>query len=374
MNKILVKLPRANSAQYSIRIIENLPHNLKKLLPAKNSFSSLVIITDHRVKKLYGQTLSQELQQQGYKVLLFSFPAGEKYKNYQSKINLENQMLRQACDRNTLILALGGGVVGDLAGFIAATYMRGIQFIQVPTTLLAMVDSSVGGKTGIDTPYGKNLIGAFWQPQMVIANIHFLQSLSQKHLINGLIEAIKIFITRDAKSFYYVQKNLSDILQKKPKHLQTIIQRAVKLKTKIVQHDEKETHERAVLNFGHTIGHALEKISDYKILHGYAVAYGILLEAKIAQLLGFLAEENYLMIQTLFTRLGIQAKHLAQFNIQKIIQATKLDKKIKAGKVQYVLLKNLGEIVKQQKSVVHPVEDQIVKNAYLAMRSQNYVR
>ena len=181
-----------NTVNYPIRVgeyIANIFYFLKK-----KSFYKIVIITDHTVKNLYGLYLQKILKQSNYDCFLFSFPAGEKYKTHQTKQKIENTMLRYQCDKNTFIISLGGGVVGDLAGFIAATYLRGVDYIQIPTTLLAMVDSSIGGKTGINTIYGKNLIGAIYQPMGVVIDINFLKSLSEKNRINGLIEAIKIFL------------------------------------------------------------------------------------------------------------------------------------------------------------------------------------
>ncbi len=196
---IMMNIPASKAFTYPILVASDLLAHPEKWLPTDWQKKRLVIITDDNVNKIYGKHLSTILEQA--KPLLLSFMPGEKSKNSQIKLNLEQRMIQAHCDRDTLILALGGGVVGDIAGFIAATYMRGISYIQIPTTLLAMVDSSVGGKTGINVPQGKNLIGAFWQPTCVIADMNCLSTLPQVHLINGLIEAIKMFATSDAKLF-----------------------------------------------------------------------------------------------------------------------------------------------------------------------------
>ena len=328
------------------------------------NFSTVVIITDHYVAKLYAENLEQLLKQAGYNTLLLTFPAGEKSKNSRSKSKLEIKMLEHGCDRNSLILALGGGVVGDLAGFIAATYMRGISYIQVPTTMLAMLDSSVGGKTGIDTPQGKNLIGAFWQPIAVIADLSCLQTLPQKHLINGLIEAFKMFLTSDATNLHYLQKNLNLILYGDKKILSQLIYQAITLKANIIKNDERENSQRVVLNFGHTIGHALEQITGYKLLHGYAVALGILVEAKIAQLMGLLKPKHMMFIQTFLSHLHITTHALKEFDVYEVIQRTRLDKKNRCGCVHYVLLNDFGSVCTIKQQFSHPVADEIVKHAF----------
>lgn len=364
MKQLSVKIPEKPEFSYPIRIGQDLLIKLKTWLSNSAKYDRVVIITDNQVKKYYGKILVDQLTQEGCQTLLLTFPAGEKSKQQKTKQYLEEQMLQKRCGRNTLCIALGGGVVGDLAGFVAATYMRGIPYIQIPTTLLAMVDSSVGGKTAIDTPYGKNLLGAFWQPIAVIADLSCLKTLSQQQLINGLIEALKMFLTSDAKSLQYAIKHLDKILAYDQTILQNIIYRAVTIKADVVEKDEKENNLRMILNFGHTIGHALEQTRDYKILHGIAVAYGILIEAKISESLGILSSKNYLMIETLLAKLGIVGKALRKMDIDKIIQATKLDKKVKTGKARYVLLKDLGKVHTVKNIFAHSVSDEIVKEAF----------
>jgi 3-dehydroquinate synthase len=322
------------------------------------------IITDDNVNKMYGEILASALKAPN--LLLLSFLPGEKSKNRQTKQYLEEQMIQNHCNRETLILSLGGGVVGDMAGFIASTYMRGISYVQIPTTLLAMVDSSVGGKTGINTEQGKNLIGTFWQPVSVVVDINCLLTLPQTHIINGLIEALKIFMTNDKDTFNYASHNIDHIVHKDIAFLKNIVERAIKLKVDIVSHDEKENRERLTLNFGHTIGHALEKITDYTLLHGYAVALGILVEAKISQLSGFLSCEEYQVIQSLFFKLNIsgrQLKNLKNMNCDDIIRAAQYDKKSKKNTVRYVLLKKLGEVYNEDNIFAYPVPEAIVKKA-----------
>ncbi|MFN7095810.1 MAG: 3-dehydroquinate synthase family protein, partial [Burkholderiales bacterium] len=240
------------------------------------------------------------------------------------------------------------------------------------TTLLAMVDSSVGGKTAVNTPYGKNLIGAFWQPQLVVMDTLTLTSLPQELVINGLIEALKVFLTSDAKSFYYANRYLNQILAADKAKLQSVIKRAVKIKAEIVRTDEKEENLRMILNFGHTIGHALEKLSNYTILHGYAVALGILVESKMAVLAGHLSLTNYTIIAELMRKLGISGARLTQFNINAVVDATLGDKKNKAGQVYCVLLTNIGTVyLDQGQKVATPVSEELIHTALTELINSN---
>lgn len=363
ITQIEVTCKKVFAPSYLIWIGKGLLKNCSSWMP--KNFSTVVIITDDSVEKLYASTLEATLKKDGYNTLLLSFLPGEKSKNSRLKSQLEEKMLEHGCDRDSLILALGGGVVGDLAGFIAATYMRGISYIQVPTTLLAMLDSSVGGKTGIDTKQGKNLIGAFWQPIAVISDLKCLKTLPQEHMINGLIEAIKMFLTSDVNSLNDLQKNLNLILSCDEKILSNLVRLAVAIKADIVKNDERECNQRAVLNFGHTIGHALEQLTDYQLLHGYAVALGLLVESKISQLMGLLEPKHVLFIKTLLNRLSITTHELNKFDVNAVIQRTQLDKKKRSGCVRYVLLNDLGSVYERENKFSHPVPDEMVKRAFL---------
>ena len=254
MHDLLMTIPAQSETVYPIKIGEQVLLNPKAWLPDDCLVKKMVIITDDHINTLYGPILVTALAE--FKPLLFTFLSGEISKTNKTKQTLEEQMLQQHCDRDTLILALGGGVVGDLAGFIAATYMRGIPYIQIPTSLLAMVDSSVGGKTGINTSQGKNVIGAFWQPRAVIMDTTCLMTLSEIQMINGLIEALKMFMTHSLADFNYVDTHLDRILNKDMAALNHVVQQAVTIKISMVSLDEQDHGQRMTLNFGHTIGHA----------------------------------------------------------------------------------------------------------------------
>lgn len=341
-------------------------YGLKKRA-ARMKINTIVIITDNTVKKYYGVTLLKSLKRFHAKTILLAFPGGEKNKTIKTVIRLQTKMLHHFCTRETLIIALGGGVVGDIAGFIAATYMRGIPYIQIPTTLLAMVDSSIGGKTGINLPQGKNLMGAFYKPNITFTCLACLATLPKKHIINGLVEALKVFLIQSESQVNYVNNNLIKILNYDRQALESIVSNATKIKSDIIQQDFTENGVRAVLNLGHTIGHALEKISGYKILHGYAVAYGILLEAKISELMGILDPEKYLKIKAVFNTLGFKEHDLKRYDIHQIIHATHSDKKATSNKINYVLLKDIGKVYISNSAYTHAVNHNIVKKAYLAL-------
>jgi len=241
--------------------------------------------------------------------------------------------------------------------------MRGIAYIQIPTSLLAMIDSSIGGKTAINTALGKNLIGAFWQPQAVISDLSLLRSLPEKHLRNGLFEAVKIFLTCDKKYFHECAKKLNLLLKCDLNALMPIVYRAVQLKAQVVAQDEQEKNLRKILNFGHTIGHAIEQLSDYKMLHGFAVGLGIVVEAKIAVLMGFLDDQAFEQICLVMTRLGVRLNALKKFSATEIIRLTKIDKKNKQQKVHYILLCGIGSVNHDNHQYAHAVTDSVVRQA-----------
>lgn len=336
-------------------LTSNVVATVRSLRPA-----SCVVITDSHITKTHAVLLKSRLARVIPKTFLLTIPHGERSKNQKTKTMLEHAMLKYQCGRDTVIVALGGGVVGDLAGFVAATYLRGIPYIQVPTTLLAMLDSSIGGKTGIDTAYGKNMIGAFWQPKHVIINVDYLQTLPTPQINAGLIEAVKMFMTMEPSSLvlarrYHATHRWQDALP--------VIRQAILLKASVVSRDETEQAERMVLNFGHTIGHALEKLSGYRMHHGLAVGLGVLVESKIAQLKGILPKKDFECIQEILNEWNLPMNALRRYSASQIIAATKSDKKVRAGSPRYVLLEKMGKVYKDNKQFAHPVPDAIVKKA-----------
>lgn len=372
--QIKIKINNVKDCSYPIFIESDSFKHIVNFLGKKFPESACVIITDKTVEKLYGEKLRALLKKSGRKVFLFSIPPGEKSKNQKNKTIIEEKMLKERIERQSVIIALGGGVVGDLAGFIAATYMRGISYIQVPTTLLAMVDSSFGGKTGINTAQGKKLVGSFWQPEAVFIDFKYLETLSQKQFINGLIEAVKMFITSDATSFSYAEKNIGKLLGRNRQVIKNVVKNAILVKAPIVEKDERDTGERAILNFGHTIGHAFEKLGKYKILHGYAVALGVIVEAGISLSIGQLKQSDYLKIKEFMAdKIGIDLKYFRAYKPKEIIDNMKSDKKNKNGKPHYVILKEIGKVNTQNNTFAHPIENATVVRVLKKIKLENKI-
>lgn len=315
----------------------------------------IAIITDSNLERIYGDFL-QKLGKND-RVFILSFKAGEESKNRKTKEILEDKLFELGFGRDTLIIALGGGVTGDLAGFIAATYMRGVPFIQIPTTLLSQVDSSIGGKVGIDHPIGKNLLGAFYPPSKVYIDTDFLKTLPNEEIINGIAEIIKAAIIQDSQLFYYLESNIERVINLEKGHIEKAIISALKVKARVVEIDEKEAGLRKILNFGHTIGHSIEILSNFDIPHGRAVGIGMAAETLISEKIGILKLEEQERILVLLKKSKLLDKH-SNLSADEIIRKTTSDKKSKKGVAEYSLIKRIGEAVYGIK-----VEDKIVKKS-----------
>ena len=303
----------------------------------------LVIVTDPSVKSLYGTNLKQSLSGNGFKVAILEVPEGEEQKSLQTAGRLYHELTDFYAERTTPVLALGGGVIGDLAGFVAATYLRGVPLIQLPTTLLAQVDSSIGGKVAVDHGQMKNKIGAFYQPGLVISDITTLKTLPTREISDGLAEVIKCGVIQDEELFTYLESNLDQIKRLDEKALETVVFRSAKIKAEIVEKDERDFGLRNTLNFGHTIGHAIESISDFKVEHGQAVAIGMLAAAGIASKMGIFDRSELLRLKEVIGRAGLPTE-LPAFDAEDIIQFMKHDKKIIRGKIRFVLPRSIGEV------------------------------
>ncbi|MHB8059019.1 MAG: 3-dehydroquinate synthase [Desulfuromonadaceae bacterium] len=301
-----------------------------------------VVITNPTVAALYGAAVHESLEGAGYSVASIEMPDGEEYKNSTTLNRIYDDLLSAGVDRGSFVVALGGGVVGDVAGYAAATWMRGIPFVQVPTTLLAQVDSSVGGKTGIDHPRGKNLIGAFYQPRLVLIDVETLSTLDQRQFRAGLAEVIKYGVIADLPFFEFVETNSSAILAMDTDVLIKIIHRSCQLKAQVVEQDEKEAGLRAVLNYGHTLGHAFESISGYcTLVHGEAVAIGMVLAARVSAAKGLCTQEDVSRIIALLSRCGLPVEP-PQYDRQLLIDAVAADKKSKSGSITFICNRNIG--------------------------------
>ncbi len=302
-----------------------------------------VIVTNTTVAPLYLDSLAHGLKQNGVDILPVILPDGEQYKNWETLNQIFSALLTHRCERKTTLIALGGGVIGDITGFAAATYLRGVPFIQVPTTLLSQVDSSVGGKTGINHPLGKNMVGAFYQPRLVLADTSTLNTLPDRELSAGLAEVIKYGLIRDLPFFEWLELNMDKLLTCDPEALAYAIKRSCENKAEVVASDEKELGLRALLNLGHTFGHAIETGMGYgNWLHGEAVAAGTLLAANLSQRLGLLDSTVVARIRRLFVaaKLPVDAPDLG---VNAYLATMGIDKKVEAGKIRFVLLKRIGE-------------------------------
>jgi len=304
------------------------------------------IISDTNVAPRFAKAAERSLARAGFETVLLAVPAGETAKSLKTVESCYDGLAQHRLERNSFIVALGGGVVGDLAGFVAATYLRGIPFVQVPTTLLAQVDSSVGGKTGVNLKAGKNLVGAFHQPRLVLCDLDTLRELPPREFRAGLAEVIKYGIIRDAALFKRLELELPQLLQRRAETLATVIARCCQIKADVVGQDETEGGMRAILNFGHTIGNALENISGYgKYLHGEAIAIGQAAAAKLSHNLVGLPPGDVERITGLFQRAGLPiGVKLGRAQLAKLLAAMQLDKKVSGGEVKFVLARRIGHV------------------------------
>src|SRR3954468_3101188 len=322
--------------------------NLKEIVrfcDAEQEDAHAVIITDSNVDELYSEPVGDALQEAGAQVDILVADAGEQSKSPEVAADLWEQLLDQGADRKTVVIALGGGVVGDLAGFVAATFTRGLRFVQVPTTLLAQVDSSVGGKVGVNLPGGKNMVGAFWQPRGVIINVSVLDSLPEREFRAGMAEVVKYGVIQDAEFFAYLEQNVEAITNRDAGVLTYIVKRCCRLKADVVEKDEREeTGLRSILNYGHTFGHAFEAGTDYEqLLHGEGVAIGMMCAARLAEQLGRIDAAFVNRQQKLLEafRLPLDVPDVEQ---DELIELMYRDKKVERGKLRFVLPTRLGHV------------------------------
>ncbi len=330
---------------YQIHIGRAAFDQLPRLLSIKAA-SSLVVVTNHTVQALYGERLITALQTTGKALTVVTLPDGEAYKTAAQLDMIYTAMLQARCDRKSVIVALGGGVVGDVAGYAAATYMRGIAFVQVPTTLLAQVDSSVGGKTAVNHPLGKNMIGAFYQPQAVLADSDVLKTLPAREVAAGLAEVIKYGCIVDAPFFAWLEHTIAALNTLDPTAIAHAVQRSCELKAELVAQDETESSDkniRALLNFGHTFGHAFESVLGYGTwLHGEAVGYGMICAAVLSRELGLIQQKDVQRITGLVAAAHLPTAWPAQVSADAAIAAMQVDKKAEHGALKFIVLDDIG--------------------------------
>jgi 3-dehydroquinate synthase len=340
MQKIKVNLPLNN---YEIRIGPGLLGNACEALSALGFKGKLVIITNPVIKGLYGDGLQANLEAAGFDVSVLEVSDGEHFKSLEQAGKLYLRLIDVQAERMTPVLALGGGVIGDLVGFVSATYMRGVPLIQIPTTFLSQVDSSIGGKVAVNHGRLKNNIGAFYQPKMVITDVSTLKTLPEKELINGLAEAIKYGIICDQSLFQIIESKIEQIKCRDEGILTEVICRCAGIKVAIVEKDEKDTGLRNVLNYGHTIGHAIETVSDFRVTHGQGVSIGMVAAGLISRKMGILSDSDLNRIKSVLIKSDLPVK-IPDLDIHELWQALKHDKKKVEGKIRFILPKSIGEV------------------------------
>ena len=305
-----------------------------------------VIITDSNVGHLYAKLLRDTLKQGEFNTEVLDVPAGEASKSLRQANRLFERLPSLRLDRQSFVVALGGGVVGDLAGFVAAAYLRGLAYVQIPTSLLAQVDSAVGGKTGVNLPQGKNMVGAFYQPRLVLSDTDVLRTLPERELRAGFAEVIKYGAIRDEKYFTWLERDGQQVLDCQPDAVGRAVRRCCELKAEIVSADERESGVRAFLNFGHTIGHAMEALSEYEgLLHGEAISMGMVCAAQLSVKRTGLSEAEAARLKALIEVSGLPTRLGEKFELNQLREAMSLDKKVRNGKLRFVLLNRLGEAV-----------------------------
>ena len=335
---------------YSILISQGLLSRLGEHCRRTGLGKRCAIISDVCVAPHFVKAVMRSLQRGGFDPITLIIPAGEKAKSLKTVQHCYDQLARHRLERASFVIALGGGVVGDLAGFVAATYLRGIDFVQVPTTLLAQVDSSVGGKVGVNLSAGKNLVGSFHQPRLVLCDLDTLKTLPEREFRSGLAEVIKYGVIADGGLFRKLESEMPRLLRRNQSTLETIIARCCEIKAEVVADDEREGGRRAVLNFGHTIGHALEATSGYgKFLHGEAIAIGQTAAALLSAQTGLSADDAG-RIEALLQRAGLPTRlRLSAAVRRRLVEAMTLDKKVTAGEGRFVLARKIGDVVWGQK-------------------------
>ena len=342
MQKIRVEL---GERSYNIMIGNGILEDIGRITEKFEFSNKAALISNPTVYNLYGKTVSKSLKDSGYDLIEILLPDGEEYKSLASTDKIYEALLKAQLDRKAVLIALGGGVIGDITGFAAATYMRGISFIQVPTTLLAQVDSSVGGKTGVNHPLGKNMIGAFWQPGLVWMDTATLETLPRREFLSGLGEVIKYGVIWDEDFFAYLESNRDKILKLDKEALTHIIMRSCEIKAEVVSQDERESGLRAILNYGHTIGHAIETITGYKkYLHGEAVAIGMYMETRLSHQLGLIEKKAVAKIKALIDSYELPSEMPDEIQINDLMAKMQIDKKTVGGKMHFVLPEKVGSV------------------------------
>ncbi|MFI3214182.1 MAG: 3-dehydroquinate synthase [Eubacteriales bacterium] len=314
----------------------------EEIINLQKANRKICIVTDSNVNKIYGNEIVELLSPISNDICVFEFLAGEESKTLDTVEQLYIKLIEHKFDRKDYLIALGGGVVGDLTGYVAATYLRGIDFIQVPTTLLSQVDSSVGGKTGVDFKQYKNMVGAFKMPSLVYTNLQTLQSLDERQYFNGFAEVMKHGLIKDANYYEWLVSNMYEICERDPITLEELVLKSCQIKKAVVEKDPHEKGDRALLNFGHTLGHAIEKYMNFTLYHGECVALGCVAAAYISFKKEYLSSDEYYEVRDMFVPFNLPIT-VENIDIDDVISITKLDKKVEGDFIKFILLKKIGK-------------------------------
>ena len=370
MSVFNVELKKVVDDSYDIEIGYNLMDKLVEDMEAGlfGTLHKFAVITDTNVRDPYAKPICEKLIAAGYKVDLFVFPAGEKSKTRLTKERIEDAMLEKGYRRDCAIIAVGGGVVTDLAGFVAGTYGRGVPFVNYATTLLAAADASVGGKTAVDTPLATNLSGLFNQPQKVYIDIEAWKTLPERQVASGMSETIKHACLASYDMFAFIEENLDDILSFKKFACEYIAENNCKIKYHVVMKDERESGLREVLNLGHTVGRAIETVSEYRLLHGEALAIGMAAEVLLSARLGYMSDEEAERVIALYDRVGLPTRIPEYIDREALIKKLYTDKKVRDGKLRFVLQKGIGDVVEFAPGVfAKPIEESLAREIIMEL-------
>ena len=370
MSVFNVELKKVVDDSYDIEIGYNLMDKLVEDMEAGlfGTLHKFAVITDTNVRDPYAKPICEKLIAAGYKVDLFVFPAGEKSKTRLTKERIEDAMLEKGYRRDCAIIAVGGGVVTDLAGFVAGTYGRGVPFVNYATTLLAAADASVGGKTAVDTPLATNLIGLFNQPQKVYIDIEAWKTLPERQVASGMSETIKHACLASYDMFAFIEENLDDILSFKKFACEYIAENNCKIKYHVVMKDERESGLREVLNLGHTVGRAIETVSEYRLLHGEALAIGMAAEVLLSARLGYMSDEEAERVIALYDRVGLPTRIPEYIDREALIKKLYTDKKVRDGYLRFVLQKGIGDVVEFAPGVfAKPIEESLAREIIMEL-------
>lgn len=364
MAKFQVELKRVVDDSYEIEIghglIDKLVQDIQNGLVGR--INKFAVVTDTVVETLYAAPIVRKMQESGYQVDLFVFEAGEKSKTRQTKEMIEDAMLAKGYRRDCCIIAVGGGVVTDLAGFVAGTYGRGVPFINYATTILAAADASVGGKTAVDTPLATNLIGLFNQPEKVYLDLDSWKTLPKRQIYSGMAETVKHACLADADFFDYLEAHMDQIMRLERVPCEHMAEMNCQIKYNVVMKDERESGLREVLNLGHTVGRAIETVSDYRLLHGEAVSIGLVAEVKLSQYMGFLTEEDVSRVINLLNRANLPTEIPDYIDREALVKKLYTDKKVRDGKLRFVVQSRIGEIASFGENVyATPVSEDVAR-------------